>query len=87
MVCIVFLAAYSSKSATDLVVVRERDRILNIEGGRTRITVSPSVTLRGTRIPRTVTSVVNLNELLGNVYLLVCAAVDVNLGRKFIPVL
>ena len=45
------------------------------------------MTLRGARIPRTVTSVVNLNELLGNVYLLVCAAVDVNLGWKFIPVL
>ena len=87
MVCIVFLTVYSSKLATDLVVVRSWNRILNIEGGRTGITVSPSVTVRGARNPRTVTSVVNLNELLGNVYLLVCAAVDVNLGRKFIPVL
>jgi len=45
------------------------------------------VTVRGDGIPRTATSVVDLNDLLVNVYLLVCAGVDVNLGWRFIPVL
>jgi hypothetical protein len=31
--------------------------------------------------------VIDLNELLGDIYLLVCAAVDVYLGRKHFPLL